>query len=55
MHAPHSRLIRFVEDRKGHDWRYAIDVEKITTQLGWQPEYDFENGLRKTLNFYLDT
>ena len=41
-HAPHSKLIKFVEDRKGHDWRYAIDNSKIQNDLGWKPSQDFE-------------
>ena len=47
-------LIKFVEDRKGHDRRYAIDPTKITTQLGWKPETKFENGIVKTIKWYLD-
>ncbi|RAK04202.1 dTDP-glucose 4,6-dehydratase [Halanaerobium saccharolyticum] len=47
-------LIKQVEDRKGHDYRYAVDNSKIKTELDWEPEYDFENALRKTLNWYLD-
>ena len=47
-------LIEFVEDRKGHDRRYAIDPTKIKTQLGWEPETKFENGIVKTIKWYLD-
>ncbi len=47
-------LITFVEDRKGHDRRYAIDPTKIHTQLGWLPETKFENGIVKTIQWYLD-
>ncbi len=47
-------LITFVEDRKGHDRRYAIDPTKIHTQLGWLPETKFENGIVKTIKWYLD-
>ncbi len=47
-------LIKFVKDRKGHDRRYAIDPTKITTQLGWEPETKFENGIVKTIKWYLD-
>ena len=47
-------LIQFVEDRKGHDRRYAIDPTKIKTQLGWEPETKFENGIVKTIKWYLD-
>lgn len=47
-------LITFVEDRKGHDMRYAIDPAKIHTELGWLPETTFEAGIRKTIQWYLD-
>lgn len=47
-------LITFVEDRKGHDRRYAIDPTKIHAQLGWLPETKFENGITKTIQWYLD-
>lgn len=47
-------LITFVEDRKGHDRRYAIDPTKIREQLGWEPETKFENGIVKTIKWYLD-
>ena len=47
-------LITFVEDRKGHDLRYAIDNAKIQTTLGWQPEVKFEDGIRKTIQWYLE-
>ena len=47
-------LINYVEDRKGHDRRYAIDPTKIKTQLGWEPETKFENGIVKTIKWYLD-
>jgi dTDP-glucose 4,6-dehydratase len=46
-------LITFVEDRKGHDQRYAIDAGKIGRDLGWQPQETFETGLRKTVEWYL--
>jgi dTDP-glucose 4,6-dehydratase len=45
-------LITYVEDRPGHDRRYAIDSTKIETQLGWRPEMLFENGLRETIEWY---
>ena len=51
--APHSDLITFVEDRKGHDWRYAIDNSKIQNDLGWKPSQDFEEMFKKTIEFYL--
>ena len=47
-------LIRFVTDRKGHDLRYAIDPAKIHAELGWLPETKFEDGIRKTIDWYLD-
>lgn len=47
-------LIKFVKDRPGHDRRYAIDNTKITTQLGWKPEYTFEEGIKETIQWYLD-
>ncbi len=47
-------LIRFVRDRAGHDRRYAIDATKIKEELGWEPEMDFETGIRQTVDWYLD-
>ncbi|WCK54288.1 dTDP-glucose 4,6-dehydratase [Aneurinibacillus sp. Ricciae_BoGa-3] len=47
-------LIRFVTDRPGHDRRYAIDATKIKIELGWEPKYDFESGIVKTIQWYLD-
>ena len=46
-------LISFVEDRKGHDYRYAIDPTKITNELGWTPKTKFEDGIVKTIDWYL--
>jgi len=46
-------MIEFVEDRKGHDFRYAIDSSKITNELGWKAEINFENGISNTINWYL--
>ncbi|PRX35669.1 dTDP-glucose 4,6-dehydratase [Orenia metallireducens] len=47
-------LIIFVKDRLGHDMRYAIDPTKIATELGWYPETNFEDGIEKTIRWYLD-
>jgi dTDP-glucose 4,6-dehydratase len=47
-------LITFVQDRPGHDLRYAIDASKINKELGWSPEETFETGIRKTIQWYLD-
>ncbi|AEM74862.1 dTDP-glucose 4,6-dehydratase [Caldicellulosiruptor acetigenus] len=49
-----EELIRFVKDRKGHDRRYAIDPSKIMRELGWVPETKFEDGIVKTINWYLN-
>jgi dTDP-glucose 4,6-dehydratase len=51
---PRRHLISFVEDRPGHDLRYAIDCSKIERELGWRPAETFETGLRKTVRWYLD-
>lgn len=45
-------LIQFVKDRPGHDFRYAIDIQKIKSQLGWQPKETFDEGLVKTIQWY---
>ncbi|HSN42392.1 MAG TPA: dTDP-glucose 4,6-dehydratase [Burkholderiales bacterium] len=52
--APHSRLISYVNDRPGHDRRYAIDARKIQIELGWKPHEAFETGLRRTVKWYLE-
>ena len=49
-----SEAISFVEDRPGHDWRYAIDASKISDELGFKPHESIETGLRKTLQWYFD-
>ena len=46
-------LIKYVTDRPGHDFRYAIDCSKAERELGWKPEYEFETGLRETIDWYL--
>jgi dTDP-glucose 4,6-dehydratase len=48
-----QKLITFVKDRPGHDLRYAIDASKIETELGWRPSVTFEQGLEKTVAWYL--
>lgn len=50
----HRELITFVQDRPGHDIRYAIDASKIQRELGWSPEETFESGIRKTVIWYLE-
>ena len=47
-------LIEFVTDRPGHDLRYAIDPSKIERELGWKPRYNFDTGIRQTIQWYLD-
>ena len=51
--APHDRLISFVTDRPGHDRRYAIDPTRIRTELGWRPSVTVDEGLAKTVEWYL--
>ncbi|MVP01462.1 dTDP-glucose 4,6-dehydratase [Paenibacillus lutrae] len=48
-----EELITFVKDRPGHDRRYGIDAAKITSELGWQPQYHFESGIKETIEWYL--
>ena len=50
---PHRKLIAFVQDRPGHDRRYAIDARKIEREFGWKPRESFESGIRKTIQWYL--
>jgi dTDP-glucose 4,6-dehydratase len=52
--APRRKLITYVQDRPGHDRRYAIDARKIASELAWKPAEAFESGLRKTVRWYLD-
>jgi dTDP-glucose 4,6-dehydratase len=50
---PHGKLITYVQDRPGHDRRYAMDTRKIEQELNWQPKETFESGIRKTVEWYL--
>lgn len=52
--APHDRLVSFVADRPGHDLRYAIDPARIRAELGWRPSVTLDQGLRRTVRWYLD-
>jgi dTDP-glucose 4,6-dehydratase len=47
-------LITFVDDRPGHDWRYAIDFTKLNRELNWSPEATLETGIRDTIQWYLN-
>ena len=49
-----EKLITYVKDRPGHDLRYAIDASKISKELGWKPSVTFEQGLKKTISWYLN-
>ena len=50
---PYNTLITFVEDRAGHDKRYAIDATKIEENLGWKAKENFDSGIEKTIDWYL--
>ena len=50
----YSELIEFVSDRPGHDYRYAINSEKIKTDLDWKPVQDFERGIFQTIEWYIN-
>ncbi len=52
--APHDQLITFVEDRPGHDQRYAIDPSRIRDELGWKPSVTIQEGLQRTVDWYLE-
>jgi dTDP-glucose 4,6-dehydratase len=51
---PHKSLIKFVDDRPGHDRRYAINAGKIKKELGWEPSESLDTGLKKTIQWYLN-
>jgi dTDP-glucose 4,6-dehydratase len=51
---PYQELITYVQDRAGHDKRYAIDASKIETELGWRADEHFESGILKTIKWYLE-
>jgi dTDP-glucose 4,6-dehydratase len=48
-----AKLLTYVKDRAGHDLRYAIDSSRITNELGWKPSLTFEEGLARTVDWYL--
>jgi len=52
--APHAALIQHITDRPGHDRRYAMDISKISSELGWQPRHTLQEGLAGTVQWYLD-
>ena len=49
-----EKLISYVSDRPGHDFRYAIDSSKINKELGWEPSLQFEEGIEKTVTWYVE-
>lgn len=51
---PHESLIEFVTDRPGHDHRYAIDATKLENELGWKAQENFDSGIKKTIQWYID-
>ena len=48
-----TRLIKYIEDRKGHDYRYSVNYEKLSSRLGWSQSNDFDSLLTKTIKWYL--
>lgn len=52
--APHHQLIRFVADRPGHDYRYAMDITKIQSQIDWTPKHSLQSGLSQTVDWYIN-
>jgi dTDP-glucose 4,6-dehydratase len=53
-YVPHEQLITYVKDRPGHDRRYAMNIEKIKSELGWEPKHNLGEGLQDTIKWYLD-
>jgi dTDP-glucose 4,6-dehydratase len=53
-HTPHAKLITYVKDRPGHDRRYAINADKLERELGWSAQENFDSGMRRTVQWYLD-
>jgi dTDP-glucose 4,6-dehydratase len=53
-HSPHASLLKYVQDRPGHDRRYAMDISKIRNELGWQPRQSLQSGLAETVRWYLE-
>lgn len=51
----YAEQIKFVADRRGHDFRYAVDASKIRRDLGWEPRFDFDNALRETVRWYIES
>ena len=54
INKPHKHLIDYVKDRPGHDFRYAIDFNKIFKEFGWKPKFSFDESLTKTVYWYLE-
>ncbi len=50
----HKNLIKFTKDRPGHDFRYSLDSSKIKKELKWRPKLSFEEGIKKTISWYLE-
>jgi len=50
----YNELITFVDDRLGHDYRYGLNISKIEKELNWSPKENFESGLKKTVEWYLN-
>jgi len=53
-YTPHASLLKYVQDRPGHDRRYAMDITKIRNELGWQPRQSLQSGLAETVRWYMD-